>query len=56
MKGRTKKKGSIKRGQLAKKKENKEQRKFLCLPRGRGNSLPQSLYIGSAYKIKKKRA
>ena len=61
MKGQAKKKGIYKkRGQpdpasQEKEKENKEQRKFLCLLRGKGNSLPQSLYIGSAYKIKKEK-
>ena len=58
MKGQAKKKGSIKKRPARSsqpRKENKEQRKFLCLLRGKGNSLPQSLYIGSAYKIKKKK-
>jgi len=60
MKGKAKRKGIYKKeaSQIQpakKKKRNKEQRKFLCLLRGKGNSLPQSLYIGSAYKIKKEK-
>jgi len=59
MKGQAKKKGSIKRGQLdpasqEKRKENKA-KEIPVLAKRQRKFLTQSLYIGSAYKIKKKK-